>query len=58
MAIHTDEGETIKGAVIIGEARKISDPVVIAKSGRHKSKKVILRDNAVCRISKKLKFIK
>ena len=58
MAIHTDKGETIKGAVIIGEARKISDPVIITKSGRHKSQRVILRDNAVCRISKKLKFIK
>ncbi len=58
MSTQTSEGDTLKGAVIVGEARKISDPVVIAKSGRHKSQRVLLRDNAMCRISKKLKFIK
>jgi len=58
MATYTDEGDAIKGATIIGEARKFQDPIVIAKSGRHKSQRVILKDNAMCRIAKKLKYIK
>ncbi|MGV8143120.1 MAG: hypothetical protein ACP5OJ_00710 [Methanothermobacter sp.] len=58
MATYTNEGDSIKGATIIGEARKIQDPIVIAKSGRHKSQRVILKDNAMCRIAKKLKYIK
>ncbi|HEX3013782.1 MAG TPA: hypothetical protein VHO92_05870 [Methanobacterium sp.] len=56
--ICTDEGAVIKGDRIVGEARKISEPVVIVKSGRHKAQRVVLRDNAVCRIAKKYKFIK
>ncbi len=58
MATYTDEGASLKGAVIVGEARKISYPKVIAKSGRHKAQRVILKDNAMCRIAKKLKYIK
>lgn len=58
MKVHTEEGSTIKGAIIVGEARKISDPIVIPKSGRHKAQRIILKDNAMCRISKKFKFIK
>jgi hypothetical protein len=52
------EGATIKGDTIVGEARKISDVRVIVKSGRHKAQRVILKDNAMCRIAKKYKFIK
>jgi len=55
---YTTEGCTIKGDCIIGEARKISDIQIIVKSGRHKAQRVILRDNAMCRIAKKYKFIK
>jgi hypothetical protein len=55
---YTNEGTTIKGDRIVGEARKISDIQVIVKSGRHKAQRVILRDNAMCRIAKKYKFIK
>ncbi len=58
MATYTDQGDTIKGSTLVGEARKIQDPIVIAKSGRHKSQRVILKDNAMCRIAKKLKYIK
>ena len=32
-----EEGTTIKGDTIVGEARKISDVRVIVKSGRHKA---------------------
>ena len=53
-----EEGTTIKGDTIVGEARKISDVRVIVKSGRHKAQRVILKDNAMCRIAKKYKFVK
>ena len=55
---YTNEGDMIKGDRIIGEARKISDIKVIVKSGRHKAQRVILKDNAMCIIDKKLKIIK
>jgi len=58
MVEYTDEGTIIKGDRIIGEARKISDLQVIVKSGRHKTQRIILRDNVMCLIDKKLKFIK
>ncbi|GAB6056574.1 hypothetical protein JCM15415_18900 [Methanobacterium movens] len=56
--IYTKEGDTLKGNKIVAEARKISDPIIIVKSGRHKSQRIILKDNAMCRIAKKYKFIK
>lgn len=58
MSTYTEEGTIIKGAKIVGEARKITDPVTIAKTGRHKSQRIVLKDNAMCRIARKYKFIK
>lgn len=58
MVEYTDERTIIKGDRIIGEARKISDVHVIVKSGRHKAQRIILRDNLICLIDKKFKFIK
>lgn len=58
MIIYADEGDSIKGATIIGEARRITDPIVISKTGRHKAQRVTLKDNAFCRIARKLKYIK
>lgn len=55
---YVEEGTTIKGNIIVGEGRKISDVRVIVKSGRHKAQRVIIKDNARCRIAKKYKFIK
>jgi hypothetical protein len=55
---YTKERTVIKGDVLVAEARKISKPRIIVKTGRHKSQRVILRDNASCRIAKKYKFIK
>jgi hypothetical protein len=40
------------------EARKISDPRVIAKSGRHKAQRIILTENAEAIIERKLGWIK
>jgi len=56
--VRTDKGDMIKGDRIIGEARKISDVKIIVKSGKHKAQRVILKDNAMCMVDKKLKFIK
>jgi hypothetical protein len=58
MSTYIEEGAIIKGAKIIGEARKISDPVIITKTGRHKAQRIVLSDNAMCRIAKKYRFIK
>lgn len=58
MSTYTKEGTTIEGAKIVGEARRISDPVTIAKTGRHKAQRIVLRDNALCCIAKKYRFIK
>ena len=58
MSVYTKKGDTIKGSSIVGEARKISEPIIISKTGRHKARRVVLKDNAYCRIAKKLKYIK
>lgn len=47
-------GDAIRGSRIYADARKISDPVVIVKTGRHKAQRVILSENAVARVEKKL----
>lgn len=51
-------GDTIKGSRIYAEARKIRDPVVVVKTGRHKAQRVILSENAVVRVEKKLRWVK
>ncbi|KZX11633.1 hypothetical protein [Methanobrevibacter filiformis] len=58
MTTYTEKGTIIKGNRLVAEARKITDAVVIVKSGRHKAQRVILKDNAMCYIDRKLKFIK
>ncbi len=57
MKTYAEEGTTIVGDVLVGEAREISKPRVIVKTGRHKAQRVILREHARCRIEKKLRFI-
>jgi hypothetical protein len=52
-----EEGDTIHGYRIRAEARKISDPSVIAKTGRHKVQRVILTENAEAIIERKLGWI-
>jgi acyl-CoA synthetase (NDP forming) len=46
-------GDSIHGHKIIAAARKISDPVVIVKSGRHKVQRIILAENASAIIDRK-----
>jgi hypothetical protein len=53
-----EEGATIHGSRIVAEARKIGDPVVIVKTGRHKALRILLSENAEATIVRKLKWIK
>ncbi len=46
-------GDSIHGHRIIGEARKVSDPVIIVKSGSHKAQRIILTENASAIIDRK-----
>ncbi len=50
-------GGSIHGYRIRAEARKVSDPKVIAKSGRHKAQRVILTENAEAILERKLGWI-
>ena len=58
MGVYTKSGDILKGNIIRVEARKIGKIKVIAKSGRHKAQKTVLRDNAICVIDRELEFIK
>ncbi len=40
-----DVGDSMHGYRIRAEARKVSDPQVIAKTGRHKAQRLILTEN-------------
>ena len=51
-----EEGDCIHGHRIIAEARKISDPVVIAKSARHKAQRIVLTENALAIIDRKSRW--
>ena len=51
-------GDKIKGERIHCEARKISNPIPIPKSGRHKTQQIIIRNNAECVIKKESKHNK
>jgi hypothetical protein len=51
-------GDCLHGYRIGAEARKISDPRVIAKSGQHKARRIILTENAEAVIERKLGWIK
>jgi hypothetical protein len=55
MATYIKKGDKIKGDKIQCEARKISNPVPIPKSGRHKSQQILLKNNAECEIRKESK---
>ena len=57
MPVYTEVGDTIIRDKIIVEARKISEPIIIAKTGRHKAQRLVLKD-VTCIIDKKAKFLK
>jgi acyl-CoA synthetase (NDP forming) len=46
-------GDSIHGHKILAEARKVSDPIVIVKSGRHKAQRIFLTENASAIIDRK-----
>lgn len=51
------KGYEVDGSIhahrIIAEARKVSDPVVIVKTGRHKAQRIVLTENALAIIDRK-----
>ena len=49
-------GDSIHGHRIIAEARKISDPVVIVKSARHKAQRIVLTENALVATERKVRW--
>ncbi|HPM27264.1 MAG TPA: hypothetical protein PLD96_07970 [Methanothrix sp.] len=49
-------GDCIHGHRIIAEARKISDPLVIVKSARHKAQRIVLTENALAEIDRKSRW--
>ena len=58
MKTYTEAGDTVVGDILVGEARNISKPIVIVKTGKHKAQRIILREHARCRIEKKLRFVR
>lgn len=48
-----DVGDSIHGHRILAEARKVSNPVVIFKSSRHKATRIVLTENALAVIDRK-----
>lgn len=57
MAVHVKKGDKLKGERIQCEARKISNPIPIPNSGRHKTQQIILRNNVECEIKKESKHM-
>ncbi|WP_298501757.1 hypothetical protein [uncultured Methanobrevibacter sp.] len=57
MTTYTKKGDKLKGNKIKCEARKISNPRPVNKSGRHKTQQIDLRDHAECIIEKESKYI-
>ncbi|HOG98555.1 MAG TPA: hypothetical protein PLV49_06630 [Methanothrix soehngenii] len=48
-----DVGDSIHGHRIIAEARRVSDPMVIVKSARHRAQRIVLTENALAIIDRK-----
>lgn len=55
MRLYYHEGDGIKGDRIRCESRQTGHIRIINKSGRHKAQSLILKDNCLCVIEKKLK---
>ena len=55
MATYIKKGDRLRGEKIKCEARKISNPIPINKSGRHKSQRIHFSNNAECVIEKETK---
>ena len=48
-----EAGDSLHSHRIIAEARKVSDPVVIVKSSRHKAQRIVLTENALAIIDRR-----
>ncbi len=49
-------GDSIHGHSIVVEARKVSGPVVIFKSNRHKALRIVLTENAFTMVDRKYRW--
>ncbi|MDM7934135.1 MAG: hypothetical protein QUS08_01930 [Methanothrix sp.] len=49
-------GDTLHGSRIYAEARELTGPRVIVKTGRHKAQSITLIENAKAVIVKKLRY--
>lgn len=57
MSTYSDVGDKIIGDIIICEARQIREKPPVHKSGRHKTQRVVLKDNANATIIKRSRFL-
>lgn len=49
-------GDSIHGHRIVAEGRKVSDPVIIVKSARHKAQRIVVTENAFAIIDRKSRW--
>ncbi|MCC7554049.1 MAG: hypothetical protein KO202_06140 [Methanobacteriaceae archaeon] len=57
MPTYTKKGDAILGNTIIADARKVYTPRIVNKSGRHKTQRIVLKDNVKCVIDKEIRII-
>ncbi len=50
-----ETGDALRGDRVVLNARRISGPRVIARSGRHEAQEIIARDNVYCVIEMPLR---
>lgn len=55
MRTYLKKGDKVKGEKITCYARKISGPDTLPKTNRHKTQRIILKNNAECIIDKESK---
>ena len=55
MATLFESGDALRGDRVVLNARRISRPRIIARSGRHEAQEIIARDNVYCVIEMPLK---
>lgn len=54
----TEVGDELIGDRILAEARKLSKPRLIIKTGRHRAQQITLWEDAYCVIQKRKRFLK
>jgi hypothetical protein len=57
MVTYIKKGDAIFGNKVIADARRIYTPRIINKSGRHKTQRIVLKDNVRCVIDKEIRNV-